>query len=143
NTGTGDGTLRLDVTDNDSIQDSLGNPLGGSGAGNGAFTSGPFYTLDRTGPSVSGVSSTAADGAYKALAVLPLTVTFSENTFVTGVPQLALATGGVAFYASGSGTSTLTFSTTVGAGQNSPDLDYSSTGALTLSGGTLKDALGN
>ncbi len=38
NTGVGDGTLRLDVLDNDSIIDSMGNPLGGAGAGNGNFS---------------------------------------------------------------------------------------------------------
>jgi hypothetical protein len=44
NTGSGLGTIRLDVADNDSIVDAVSNPLGGSGAGNGAFTSGETYT---------------------------------------------------------------------------------------------------
>jgi hypothetical protein len=35
NTGTGDGTVRLDVLDNDSIVDGMSNPLGGTGLGNG------------------------------------------------------------------------------------------------------------
>ena len=48
-TGSGDGTLGLKLVDNDSIADSVGNKLGGTGAGNGNFT-GPMYTLDRTGP---------------------------------------------------------------------------------------------
>jgi hypothetical protein len=43
--GSGDGTIRLDVADNDSIVDASANPLGGSGAGNGAFTSGEAYTI--------------------------------------------------------------------------------------------------
>ncbi|MCH5375077.1 MAG: beta-propeller fold lactonase family protein, partial [Planctomycetes bacterium] len=34
-TGTGDGSIRLDLVDNDSVTDSAGNALGGSGAGNG------------------------------------------------------------------------------------------------------------
>jgi len=34
NTGTGSGTLRINVVDNDSIKDGSGNPLGGVGAGN-------------------------------------------------------------------------------------------------------------
>ncbi|MCQ3937288.1 MAG: hypothetical protein DPW18_09600 [Chloroflexi bacterium] len=38
-------TIRLDVVDDDSILDSLNNPLGGTGAGNGDFTSGQIYTL--------------------------------------------------------------------------------------------------
>lgn len=47
NTGTGDGTIRLDLDDNDSIIDGAGNPLGGSGAGNGNFT-GQVYDIDRS-----------------------------------------------------------------------------------------------
>jgi hypothetical protein len=49
-TGSGDGTIRLDVTDDDSIVDGLSNPLGGTGLGNGDFTSGEQYTIDRTYP---------------------------------------------------------------------------------------------
>ena len=47
NTGSGDGTIRLDVVDNDSIVDEAGNPLGGTGAGNGDFTAGETYTVTR------------------------------------------------------------------------------------------------
>ncbi len=46
-TGSGHGTLRLDVVDDDTIRDSAGNPLGGTGAGNGNYTSGQKYTIDR------------------------------------------------------------------------------------------------
>ena len=62
---------------------------------------------------------------------------------VTGTPLLALNSGGTASYSSGSGTSTLTFTYTVAAGQNSPKLDYTSTGALTLNGGTIFDTVTN
>ena len=44
-TGAGAGSLRLDLIDNDSILDLAGNPLGGTGAGNGNFTSGDTYTI--------------------------------------------------------------------------------------------------
>jgi len=47
NTGTGSGTLRLNVVDNDSIKDGSGNPLGGVGAGNGNFTGGETYTVSK------------------------------------------------------------------------------------------------
>ncbi|MGB7875907.1 MAG: hypothetical protein WBL25_16110, partial [Anaerolineales bacterium] len=47
-TGDGSGTLRLDILDNDSILDTSGFPLGGPGIGNGNFTTGEEYTLDRT-----------------------------------------------------------------------------------------------
>jgi len=88
---------------------------------------------------VSGVSSTTANGTYSIGANIAVTVTFSSAVVVTGSPQLALNSGGTATYSSGSGTTTLTFTYTVAAGQNSGDLDYTSTGALTLNGGTIKD----
>ncbi len=52
-TGTGIGTLRLDVVDNDTILDASGNPLGGTGSGNGNFTTGQKYTLDRDNKFIS------------------------------------------------------------------------------------------
>ncbi len=62
-TGTGDGTLSIDLTDDDSIEDGSGNKLGGTGAGNGDFTAGAAYTVDKTPPSVpDGLDP--ADGAY-------------------------------------------------------------------------------
>ena len=62
---------------------------------------------------------------------------------MTGTPQLTLNDGAMANYASGSGTATLTFSYVVAAGQNTADLDYASTAALTLNGGSIQDAAGN
>jgi hypothetical protein len=47
NTGSGNGAIRLDLLDNDSILDAALNPLGGAGAGNGNFTSGETYTVVR------------------------------------------------------------------------------------------------
>jgi len=47
-TGSGNGTIRLDVADDDSIKDASDNPLGGAGAGNGNFTSGETYTIQKT-----------------------------------------------------------------------------------------------
>jgi CSLREA domain-containing protein len=46
-TGSGDGTIRLDVVDDDSILDAAGNPLGGVGAGNGNFSSGEVYDIQK------------------------------------------------------------------------------------------------
>jgi hypothetical protein len=48
-TGAGDGTLRLDAVDNDSVRDAATNPLGGPGTGNGNAT-GQAYTIDRPPP---------------------------------------------------------------------------------------------
>ena len=49
NTGSGNGTMRLDVIDNDTILDGAGNPLGGTGIDNGNFTSGEFYKVHKSG----------------------------------------------------------------------------------------------
>ncbi len=94
-------------------------------------------------PFVTQVSASTSNGAYNALDVIDVTVTFSETVAVTGFPQIELelgATDRLATYVSGSGTSTLTFQYTVQAGDNSADLDYTGTGALTLNAGTIVDA---
>ena len=44
-TGSGSGTIRLNVVDTDTIKDGRGNPLGGTGAGNGNYTGGQSYTI--------------------------------------------------------------------------------------------------
>jgi len=44
----GEGSLHLNVLDNDSIVDIMGNPLGGVGTGNGEFTSGQDYIIAKT-----------------------------------------------------------------------------------------------
>jgi hypothetical protein len=48
NAGKGNGTVRLDVVDNDSITDAAGHPLGGIGAGNGNFTAGETYIINKS-----------------------------------------------------------------------------------------------
>jgi autotransporter-associated beta strand protein len=96
-------------------------------------------------PTVTAVSTSEMAGAYPAGTVIPVTLTFNKPVTVSGTPQLALNAGGgaTASYSGGSGTSALTFSYTVGAGQNSSDLDYASIAALGLNGGSIQDANGN
>ena len=89
---------------------------------------------------VSGVSSTTANGTYGPGATIAVTVNFSNPVVVTGSPQLCSNSGGTATYNSGSGTSTLTFNYTVAAGQSANPLDEASSSALTLNGGTINDA---
>ncbi|ROR49210.1 putative secreted protein (IPTL-CTERM system target) [Diaphorobacter nitroreducens] len=101
--------------------------------------------VDGSQPSITSVSSSNANGSYGAGQAISITVGFSSAVVVDtsgGTPTLALNSGGTAAYASGSGTSTLTFSYTVATGHNSADLDYSSTGALALNGATIKDSGG-
>ena len=47
NTGSGSGTIRLDVVDNDSIKDGTNNSLGGPGPGNGSYNLGETYTITK------------------------------------------------------------------------------------------------
>ncbi|NBT26189.1 MAG: hypothetical protein EBT09_06475, partial [Actinobacteria bacterium] len=108
---------------------------------------------DRTPPTVDpnvGVSTTKAAGSYGVGSTIPVTVTFTENVVVTGLPTLAIDTGRssptLVAYTSGSGTAILTFTYTVAANDstNGAPLNYASTSALTLpSGATIKDQSGN
>jgi prepilin-type N-terminal cleavage/methylation domain-containing protein len=66
-TGSGDGNLGLNLIDDDSITDSIGNKLGGSGTGNGNFT-GSVYAIDHTPPIVTITACSVANGSGKWLA---------------------------------------------------------------------------
>ncbi|NBT26164.1 MAG: hypothetical protein EBT09_06350, partial [Actinobacteria bacterium] len=132
--GTGNGTATVTIAGTDVALNA-----------NASATNATF-TVDNISPTVSGVSSTLADGSYKAGQAVPVTVTFSEPVTVTGTPQLTLATGTPSTtavnYTSGSGTTVLTFTYTVAAGNTSADLDYAATTSLALNGGTIRDAAG-
>jgi len=93
-------------------------------------------------PTVTNITS-PIDGTYGIGQIIPIIVQFSEPVTVTGIPQLTLNLGAIANYTSGSGSDTLTFNYTVAAGNNSADLDYQSTVALTLNGGPIKNAANN
>lgn len=95
-----------------------------------------------TAPTVAAVSSSTANGTYKTGDTIVVTVQFSSIVNVTGTPTLTLETGTtdrVLNYLSGSGSNTLSFSYTVQAGDSSADLDYASTSALSLNGGSIQD----
>jgi CSLREA domain-containing protein len=103
------------------------------------------YELDLA-PLVMNVSSTTANGTYKTGTPIAVTVTFDEIVNVTGTPRLTLETGTTdrsAAYASGTGTTTLTFNYVVQSGDTSSDLDYVGINALALNGGTIQDAAAN
>ena len=128
--GGGEGTLGLNLVDNDSIVDTdpVPNPLGGAGAGNGNFT-GQVYDVDLDGtPTPPTVTSVVrATGSPSAGPAVMFIVTFSEA--VTGVDmadfQLTL-TGNLATPAissvTGSG-STYTVTVTTGTGIGTIRLD--------------------
>jgi hypothetical protein len=92
NTGAGDGTLRLDVIDNDSIVDEYSNPLGGLGANTGNFMNGDVYTLQRTPPTV--ISILKLDPDPTAAEAVHFSVIFSEPVWYVDVSQFALITNG-------------------------------------------------
>ncbi|GCC49874.1 hypothetical protein SanaruYs_00880 [Chryseotalea sanaruensis] len=93
--------------------------------------------IDTQAPTINEVSTSAVDGSYNTGDVIDIQVEFSENVFVNTFPQLALNSGGVANYFSGSGTTILTFRYIVAAGQNTTDLDYVNINSLTLPGTSL------
>ena len=101
---------------------------------------------DIIAPKASSVSSDKVGGSYKAGEVIDIDVNFPEVVIVTGTPQITLETGStdqVVNYSSGSGTSTLTFNYTVQAGDTASDLGYTSTAALALNSGSIRDSAGN
>lgn len=93
NTGTGDGTLRLDVVDDDSIVNAGLIALGGAGAGNGNFTTGQVYTIDKTAPTVT-INQAAGQTDPAAASPINFTTTFSEA--VTGFTNADITLGGTA-----------------------------------------------
>lgn len=86
------------------------------------------------------VTSSTPNGDFGEDASISIEIQFAETVTVSGIPQLTLETGAidrVINYESGSGTTTLTFSYLVQAGDSSSDLDYKTTNALSLNGGTI------
>jgi hypothetical protein len=152
NTGSGSGTIQLNLVDDDTITDQLGNPLGGVGEfgdpeGDGSFFgTASAYTIDKTFPTVQSIAR-AGTSPTNAGSV-SWTVTFSEN--VTGVnasdfdlvvgslsgsPAITSVTGSNATY-------TVTASTGTGNGTLGLDLDDDDTiadGAGNKLGGTNVD----
>ena len=76
---SGNGTLGLNLVDNNSIVDQYGDPLGGPALGDGNFT-GQFYTIDTTAPTIS---IGAPSAAYAAGGPVTYTVTYADANFNT------------------------------------------------------------
>ena len=124
------------------VTDSTGNAANFSLSG--LVQTGP--QIDTIAPTVASVAAagsgiTNGAGDLSAGHVVTLTVNLSEAvTVANGAPTLTLNDGGTATYAAGSGTNALTFSYTVGAGQNTPDLAVT---GVNLGTATVTDAAGN
>ena len=121
------------------IADGLGNAANFSL--NGFTQAGP--QIDTTTPVISSIAESPTSGDLNAGQTVVYTLTMNEVVTVNttgGTPTLALSSGGTATYTGGSGTNALTFSYTVLAGENTPDLLVS---AVNLNGATLRDGAGN
>ncbi|NIK66836.1 S-layer homology domain-containing protein [Paenibacillus sp. BK720] len=99
--------------------------------------------VDAIAPTIEGVDL-PADDTYLAGEQLNFTVHYDEAVTVTGTPSISITIGAAtvqAQYVSGTGTKDLLFRYTVQTGDN--DANGIEVGALSLNGGTLKDATGN
>lgn len=96
---------------------------------------------------ITNVSSSKSDGTYTSGEVIDIDVTFSNNVNVSGSPVLLLETGVTdrnAVYVPGSdGDNSITFRYTVASTDSSLRLDYVSTTALSLNGGSITGAVGD
>ncbi|TYZ65576.1 hypothetical protein PybrP1_003178 [[Pythium] brassicae (nom. inval.)] len=126
-------------------------PLNGD---QGSLSVNKNIVIDTTAPEVVDVTASSPAGVYTAGDVVEVAITFKASVVVTGSPVLVLSTGTVgvfpgfaasnaagyrvAVYSAGSGTQTLSFRHTVQIGDSSLDLDYASTTALQLNGGSIK-----
>jgi hypothetical protein len=111
-------------------------------AGNTTYqASANVLNVDITVPAINSITSTTIDGDYNAGDTINITVTFSENvTLAGGNLNVTLDTGDVVAIAPFANSLTASGTYTVGAGDNSADLDSTN---IALSAGTLRDAAGN
>ena len=93
NSGTGSGTLRLDVDDDDTIRDLSGDRLGGNGRNNGNFTTGEVYTIDKAFPTA--VSLTRLDANPSSANTVRYQLQFSENVTGVDTSDFQLTTSGL------------------------------------------------
>ncbi|MBW4513967.1 MAG: DUF4347 domain-containing protein [Timaviella obliquedivisa GSE-PSE-MK23-08B] len=90
NTGSGNGAIGLNLVDDDSILNSLGIVLGGTGSGNGNFR-GEAYILDRTSPSVNIIDVSPKTRSTKVDAI---TIQFAEAVSGFDMADLGLVRNG-------------------------------------------------
>ncbi len=95
------------------------------------------FTVDTQKPTIASVTSFSADSTYAAESIVDIQLSFSEIVNVASedpaLTTITLNSGGLARYKSGSGTSVLVFSYTVGSSDTATDLDVASVSALTTS----------
>ena len=101
----------------------------------------PTIGSTTTTPSITSIAESPASGDLNAGKSVTFTLNLNEAVTVAGgTPTLTLNDGGTATYTGGSGTNALTFSYTVGAGQNTAALAAT---AVNLNSATVTDGAGN
>ena len=154
----GDDTADLDYTaaavilpNGGTIQDTVGNgadlelPSPGT---DGLLDSGTIH-LETVRPVVEYVSSETDNGPYSVDAAIDVRVKLDEAVIVdnsSGTPTIRLETGTTdrnATLVGGNNSDTLVFSYTVRQGDETDDLNYTGTTALSANGATIRDAAGN
>lgn len=88
----GEGELRLNVIDNDSITDAGLDRLGGIGTGNGNFTTGKTYLIEKIVPTVTSI--VRADPNPSNAETVRFTVSFSELVYPVSLSDFVLSTTG-------------------------------------------------
>ncbi|NOT05961.1 MAG: CSLREA domain-containing protein [Anaerolineales bacterium] len=125
NTGSGNGSIRLDVVDNNSIVDSASNPLGGAAMGDGDFTTGqvydieklPILTVVKVSTGIGTVTSSPAgincgldcSETYDAYTVVMLTATSAAGSMFSGWSGACSGTGSCVVSMTGDKSVTATF----------------------------------
>ena len=115
--------------------------------GTAGLATNPTAQINADGlPDVTDVTASTANGHYKAGETVSVQVTFDETVTTTaGGATLTLDVGGAGRavpVSAATSSTTLTFDYTVQAGDTSADLDYISTTALALAGGTIQGSSG-
>ena len=133
---SGNGTLGLNLVDNNSIVDQNNNPLGGVGVGDGNFT-GQLYTIDTLAPTIAIGTPSAS---YAAGGPITYTVTYADANFNTST----LAAGNVTLNKTGTATGTIAVSGT-GLTRTVTVSGITGNGSLGISiaAGTASDLAGN
>lgn len=91
-TGVGNGTLRLNFVDDDSVRSALSAKIGGTGLGNGAFSAGEAYTVIQPPPEVNRLA--LDDDTGQASMVRFVTVYFDRVVDFVGTYAAAFAVTG-------------------------------------------------
>ncbi len=138
NTGTGDGTIRINLVNDDQLSTTFNNqPVAAAG----------YYTIDKSPPFIKGIQIMQRT-VYKANDTLLLVAKLSENVYINranGAPSIRLTIGNTsrtASYLSGSGTDSLVFMYTI----ISTDEDSSGfklPSAISLNSSIIRDEAGN